>query len=483
MQVKKFEARSMKEALEMVKIQLGPDAIILGVKDNKRSFGLVGDGSIEITAAVSDGTLQRKKFTESRLRDQDKQKLANSSAKVQKEFINKMVDNYNREKQPQERPRPVTRPQYIDIADEHDGMALSQISPAERIRGAAQRAWNAMQVHGEWVDPTAVPVAPTPPTDATVGTATKSEISALKGEIATLRQVIKQFQEVPQNIEKFRNITSHPGADFGLPFEVSAMFEKLIQAGISSDIAVDILTHAQKQMPVLKLKSKAFVDAWVAKYLLDTTRVVGDKAQAKIQVFVGPAGAGKTSSLIKMASHLVVNDHKKIALLTADTLKVGAAEQMRIYAQILNVPFGVIRSGADWAGIIAQLGQFDHILVDAPGLTLKTMEENSLLRGLMPPSSSNATIHLVLEATAKDSDITEIGKRYKGNGFNDVIFTNLDLSNQHGTIYNFMRRFETVLHSFGIGTRVPEDYEIATKERVLDLIFKLTNLAVNRNRA
>ncbi|HEY1079416.1 MAG TPA: flagellar biosynthesis protein FlhF, partial [Bdellovibrio sp.] len=68
MQVKKFEARTMKEALEMVKTQMGPDAIILSARDNNKSFGLVGEGSVEITAAVSDETLQKKKFAESRLR-------------------------------------------------------------------------------------------------------------------------------------------------------------------------------------------------------------------------------------------------------------------------------------------------------------------------------------------------------------------------------------------------------------------------------
>ena len=517
MQVKKFEARSMKEALEMVKKELGPDAIILGVRDNKKSYGLVGDVSIEITAAVSEETLKRKKFAESRMRDEDKFRLTNSPAKAQREYINKVVDNYLRA-QEKEAPKMVTRTPYIEIADEVDGMTRQSgnendrnysqpasqsarsnsinyanmgnqveatpqsnaATPAsERIRGAAQRAWTAMQVHGEWLEQKPAPkpapamMAPKSTTGAGAVAVENQLLSAMQMEIASLKQVIKNFQTVPQQMQA--PMVAHPGADFGLGFDVSFMFEKLTQAGVSPEIAAEILTTAQTNMPQMRLKNKALVDAWVAKYILDTTKVA-EKSHARVQVFAGPAGAGKTSMLVKHASHAVVNDKKKVAILTTDTLKVGAVEQLRIYAQILNIPFAIIRQNSDWHTLSGQLSQFDQIFVDTPGLSLKNLEETSFLRNVLPPSDMPATMHLVLESTAKDSDITELGKRYKSFNPADVIFTNLENSVQHGTIYNFMKRFEMPLHSFGLGTRVPEDFEMATKERVLDLIFKLTSL-------
>src|SRR6476620_7150662 len=117
MQVKKFEARTMKEALEMVKTQLGPDAIILSARDNNRSFGLVGEGSVEITAAVAEETLHKKKFAESRLREEDKQKLMRSPARVQKQVINQMVNKYVAQRE-DKMPRQITRTRYIDIDDD-----------------------------------------------------------------------------------------------------------------------------------------------------------------------------------------------------------------------------------------------------------------------------------------------------------------------------------------------------------------------------
>src|SRR5207253_9186294 len=106
----------MKEALEMVKAELGPEAIILSARDNNKSYGLVGDGSVEITAAVSDETLQRKKFTEARMREQDKAKFNQSSARSQKDLIEKMV---NKHLEKSKAPRAITSQRYIEIDEEN----------------------------------------------------------------------------------------------------------------------------------------------------------------------------------------------------------------------------------------------------------------------------------------------------------------------------------------------------------------------------
>ncbi len=489
MQIKKFEARTMKEALEMVKTQLGPDAIILSARDNNRSFGLIGEGSVEITAAVSEETLHKKKFAESRLREEDKVRLQRSPARVQKQVINQMVDKYTIERE-ERAPKQITRTRYIEIDDDNDTYNQQQAA-AERIKNAAQRAWSEMANQNIWTQAKPLPKPQTSasakpaknaivkvvPTKAEMPSASPkavevAEINLLKGEIEGLRQVIAQFQHMPQNFNQGR----HPGSDYGLSYDLSPCFEKLTQAGIADEIAGEMLAQAQEEMPALKLKNKSLIEAWAAKHILTTTNVASPKQAIKMQVFVGPAGTGKTASLIKLASHLVVRENKKVALVTTDTLKVGASDQMRIYAQILNVPFAVIRQKGDWDKIMAQLSNYDQILVDFSGFSLKSMEEISLIRSLLPPDSLNPQVHLVLSSLAKDTDLTEIGKRYKVTNFQDVIFTGLDESNQHGSIYNFMKRFSVPLHSFGIGTRVPEDFEMATKERVLDLIFKITKM-------
>src|SRR5262245_17319350 len=91
MQVKKFEAKTMKEALELVKIHLGPEAIILSAKDTHKGFGLLGsEKSVEVTAAVSEETLRKKKLAESKLREDLRARYQQIPAAKQKQFINKV---------------------------------------------------------------------------------------------------------------------------------------------------------------------------------------------------------------------------------------------------------------------------------------------------------------------------------------------------------------------------------------------------------
>lgn len=469
----------MKEALDMVKTQMGPDAIILSAKDNSRGYGLAGQVSVEITAAVSEETLQKKKFVESRIRAEDKERIQKSSARVQRQFIDSMVDKYVEESAPRKQ---ITKTRYIEIDDQEAfSLAPAGADPAgERIKSAAQRAWNAMQTGQPNVTKTQVNArgestySPAPTSSARnsePAAEASSEIKSLRQELAQLKTVLNNFQKVPQSM-----VSQHPGAEYGLPYELSPIFEKLQQAGVASELIGTMLQEAQKQMPPIRFKSKALIEGWVARYILDTTKIVGDTQGTKIQIFMGPAGSGKTSSLVKLASHYVVNGHKKVAMVTTDTMKVGSADQLRIYAQILNVPFAIVRTSQDWDYVVKQLSGYDYILCDCPGMSMKSIEEIQFLKATLPKSSSEVTHHLVLNATAKDQDLTEMGRRYQSVQFNDVIFTALDDSIQHGAIYNFAQRFETPLHSFGLGSRVPEDFELATRERVLDLIFKLTKV-------
>lgn len=177
-----------------------------------------------------------------------------------------------------------------------------------------------------------------------------------------------------------------------------------------------------------------------------------------------------------MAAQLVVKEKKTVAVLSTDSTKVGAVDQMKIYCQILNVPFAVIRNKQDWEWVFSQLRNVDHILVDFPGMQLREIEEIHHLKSLLPPDGFAPITHLCVSATGKDGDADDLARRYKVAEPNDLIFTNLDQSVQHGIIYNMQRRTGLPLHSFGIGNRIPEDFEPASKERVLDLIFKLTKL-------
>lgn len=445
MQVKKFEARSMKEALEMIKTQLGPDAIILSAKEMTKAFGLAGEKSIEVTAAYSENVLKNKKYVESKLPPKEKERFQKIAAKSQKEVIQKMIETQVAKmnaqvakNSPPPGPYKITEKRYADIDNDQPQVSVTQ-SADTSITHVAQKVWNDM------------------------------EVSSLKKEIETLKQVMTQFKTtVPQNF-----VHAHPGAELGVHYQMSPQYQRLIGRGLLPEIAADIILQAQKQISADQQQVKNVVDGWIAKYILESTPVVGESHE-QFHLFFGPSGSGKTSSLIKLASDFILNQQKRVAIITTDTSKVGASEQMKIFSQILNVPYLCIRSQQDWAHVIPHIDQLDHILVDYAGFNLRHTEELNYLKRMLPPIYKSMRKHLVLSTLSKDSDLIECGKRYEAIGFDDVIFSALDEANMHGNIYNFIRKMKTKVFAFGIGQKVPEDFEKATPERVVDLILQIT---------
>jgi flagellar biosynthesis protein FlhF len=254
---------------------------------------------------------------------------------------------------------------------------------------------------------------------------------------------------------------------------MSPYFQKLTASGLLVEVAAELVVQVQTQMSPTQQQKRGLVDSWMVQKIMETT-VVTNEMSEQFHLFVGPSGTGKTSSLIKLASEMILKQKKRIAIISTDTSKVGAAEQMKIFAQILNVPFLSIRSQQDWSHVLPHLDQLDHVLVDYTGLNLRTPEEIEYMKKMSPPVYRSLRTHLVLSCRTKDSDLVECARRYDAFGYDDVIFNCLDEASQHGSIYNFVFKNKTPLFAFGIGAKVPEDFEMATPERVADLILKIT---------
>lgn len=452
MNIKKFEARTMKEALEMVKTQLGPDAVILSAKEVNKGFGIGGIKSIEITAAYSESTLKQKEYVKSRMPQSQQEKFTRIPARDQKAIMQKMIEDKLRESQAKERTKYANinerstdnQKRYIDI----DADLIPKVSAQtphrtfdkkpEVLTEAAKSVWNNMEVDG------------------------------LKTEIEQLKNLIMQFKQMPQSFA-----ASHPGAEHGVDYNLREYYGKLTSRGVLPDIAGHILKYVQQNTEPKNYNDRHAIESLIARYILETTEI-DTNSEVKFHYFVGPSGAGKSASMIKLASQLMLKEHKRVALISTDTIKVGADEQMKIFSQILNIPFVSIRSPSDWEKVIPYLGQVDHVLVDFASLSLRSVDELSYLKQMMPPISAPKRVHLVLSAKSKDTELLDVGQKYQAIGYDDLIFTSLDEATQFGTLYNLNQKLKTPLFAFGIGAKIPEDFEMASKERVLDLLLEIT---------
>ena len=181
----------------------------------------------------------------------------------------------------------------------------------------------------------------------------------------------------------------------------------------------------------------------------------------KVVFFLGPTGVGKTTTIAKVASKICVEEKKRIALLTTDTYRIAAAEQLRTYANILEVPFRIIYSPSEIENAYHEFENFDYIFVDTAGHSHQN-EEQKLNSSIMIHSLDELTkpeMYLVLSATTKYRDLISIADAYSEMTDYTLIFTKLDETTSLGNLLNL--RFHTCadLSYVTYGQNVPEDID------------------------
>ena len=181
----------------------------------------------------------------------------------------------------------------------------------------------------------------------------------------------------------------------------------------------------------------------------------------KVVFFVGPTGVGKTTTIAKIASSFRVEQNKKVALLTADTYRIAAAEQLRTYANILEVPFRVVYTAQEISQAIEDFNDYDYVLVDTTGHSPNNEAQREGMAELVSSVETTARkeIFLVLSASTKYRDLMKIADTYKEIADYKLIFTKLDETSTLGNIYNLKMYTGAQLSYVTYGQNVPDDIE------------------------
>ncbi len=181
----------------------------------------------------------------------------------------------------------------------------------------------------------------------------------------------------------------------------------------------------------------------------------------KMVFFIGPTGVGKTTTIAKIASKFRVDEKKKVALLTADTYRIAAAEQLRTYANILEVPFRVIYTVEEIRKAIEDFKDYDYILIDTAGHSHlnSTLKENMSNFIHSVDDKVEKEVHLVLSATTKYRDLISIADSYKEMADYKLIFTKLDETTTLGNLLNLRLYTGASLSYVTHGQNVPDDIE------------------------
>jgi len=181
----------------------------------------------------------------------------------------------------------------------------------------------------------------------------------------------------------------------------------------------------------------------------------------KIVLFMGPTGVGKTTTIAKLASDFAVIEKKSVALLTADTYRIAAAEQLRTYANILEAPFRVIYTEEDAKAAIRDFSGYDYIFIDTAGHSHQNEEQLTNMRRLLKAvgESGENQAFLVLSATTKYRDLMKIAASYKELTGYQLIFTKLDETMTLGNLLNIKLGIDVPIAYVTYGQNVPDDIE------------------------
>ena len=189
----------------------------------------------------------------------------------------------------------------------------------------------------------------------------------------------------------------------------------------------------------------------------------------KVVLFMGPTGVGKTTTIAKIASSFTVDQKKKVALLTADTYRIAAAEQLRTYANILEVPFRVVYTPEEASAAVSDFHDFDYIFVDTAGHAHQNEEQLSNMKKLMESVGQSAEyqIFLVLSATTKYKDLLKITASYREIADYQLIFTKLDETATLGNLLNVKLYTDTPIAFVTYGQNVPDDIELFNPQKTV----------------
>lgn len=296
-----------------------------------------------------------------------------------------------------------------------------------------------------------------------------------------LKQIEDKIEEIKHFLallvstkEQFTHLHNH-GA-------LSKIYHYLLMQELDEKKVYLLLTRAMKH--VKDEKSTKSIIAAFCRELMSAISVVepfsdipmsgaktGSKAQLpSIYTFLGPTGVGKTTTLAKLAAHLKFTKGLRVGVISFDSYRIGASEQVETYARIMELPFATVQTKEELEFARKQLRDCSVVLVDTTGRNF-FLSQHVLELAEVFSHMGDVRHFLVLSATAKDRDLIRIIQQFNSLGIYALIFTKIDETLSYGNVINQLLRFDHPLAYLGTGQRVPEDIEEASKKKLLQLIF------------
>jgi flagellar biosynthesis protein FlhF len=417
MKMKVFHADTMHDAIRAIKEELGPDALILSTKRVRRGslpFSLFGRSLLEVTAATDS-------IADQAVPDHQ------ATAQVTQDDA-PTVEN-------QREPSPAFQDTLSSL--------LHSNNPSES-GGTNVRI-------------------PSPTTKSVPQSASQGRFRHLKNELLDLQQLLTS--SLPDESQT-------AGSSF--PASLARACRLLVAQGLRPSTAESLCLALRRRLSQESLQSDSEIQDALHRFCVEQIRVSGPLLDAandyKVAMFVGPSGAGKTTTIVKLAAHYQLQENRSVALITLDTCRMAAVEHLRMYAHVLGVPLETAQTTADVVEGIRRHRQASLIMIDTPGFG---PHETAQLMNLARIRDQYGLIetHLILSATTRMQDLRRTVARYDACAPSRLLFTKLDETEEYGNLFELAYQTALPLSYWSNGQRVPEDFELAESARLADLLL------------
>lgn len=423
--IKKIQAKTEEAALELARKELGSGIVVMNVKKVKKKglFSIFKPQQVEVTVA---------------LEEEEKQNFREAVAKVS-EIARQSEAAGNTRSAKTEPEQPAKQ-----------GKAEPGPQPEKQRQQEKQRQ----------------PEKNTQTIDSRQESAIEEKLSTLQN---LLEKQIGSTQEEEKESEGEEKKEDSNVAFFHLLYKM--LLDNEIEETYANQLVEELDGSVKPDMPIDYLLSVVY-QKMVLKFGQTKTIQSAEKGP-KLVYFIGPTGVGKTTTIAKIASRLSVVEKKKIVLLTADTYRIAAAEQLRTYANILEVPFRIIYTPQEIRTAIEDYAAYDYIFVDTSGHSQKNTDQRDDTLALLRAADGQAEkeVYLVVSATTKYRDLLNIADTYQKLTDFRLVFTKLDETQCQGNLFNLRLHTDAPMSYVTCGQNVPDDIGEFDAQKTVKLLL------------
>jgi flagellar biosynthesis protein FlhF len=294
----------------------------------------------------------------------------------------------------------------------------------------------------------------------------------IKSEINKLADKIKLIQDM------FWEEKAPSRNHLAIPSEFSEIYKLAKTSGMGEDHLENIMNLTLEHMPSRMRNSsetiKRYFQVLLRKLIPVRMEAEVPKGTKRVMMFVGPTGVGKTTTIAKLAARYsyIQEKRSKVGIITLDTYRIGAVEQLFQYAKMMRLPIEDVVDPNDFNNALSSLSHCDVILIDTVGSSQYDKDKLLKLNNFIRSSHFQIDVNLVLSAGSKLEDLKEIYKNFSFLNIDTLIFTKFDETKVFGTIFSLIYDIDRPVSYFSIGQEVPDDIVPASSDFLVECILE-----------